>query len=59
MEHSDYSADDIASQCGFRDSAAFNKAFKFSFGITPTDYLNGMSWMFKKKDLEPLNKGQL
>ena len=50
MDHSDYSTDDIACQCGFRDTAAFNKAFKFSFGITPTDYLNGMSQMFKKKE---------
>lgn len=48
MEHSDYSIDDIAYQCGFRDMAAFNKAFKFSFGITPTDYLSGISGMFKK-----------
>lgn len=47
MEHSDYSADDIASLCGFRDTAALNKAFKFSFGITPTDYLSGISGMFK------------
>ena len=50
MDHSDYSTDAIASQCGFRDIAAFNKAFKFSFGITPTDYLNGMSQMSKKKE---------
>lgn len=50
MEHSDYSSDNIASQCGFRDNAAFNKAFKFAFGITPSDYLSGMSRMFKKKD---------
>ena len=48
MDHSDFSLDDIACQCGFRDTAAFNKAFKFSFGITPTDYLSGMSDMFKK-----------
>ena len=49
MEKSDRSIEDIACQCGFRDTAAFNKAFKFSFGITPTDYLNSMSRMFKKK----------
>ena len=48
MECPDYSMADITSQCGFRDIAAFNKAFKFSFGITPTDYLSGMSNMFKK-----------
>ena len=50
MEHSDFSTDDIACQCGFRDTAAFNKAFRFAFGITPTDYLNSMSRMFKKKE---------
>ena len=49
MEHPDYSMADIPGKCGFRDTAAFNKAFKFSFGITPTDYLSGMSRMFKKK----------
>ena len=47
MEHPDYSTDDIAGQCGFRDTAAFNKAFRFSFGITPTDYLSDMKRMFK------------
>lgn len=49
MEHSDYSMDDMVSMCGFKDAAAFNSAFKFSFGITPTDYMNSMSKMFKKK----------
>ena len=49
MEHSDFSTGDIACQCGFRDAAAFNKAFKFAFGITSTDYLSSMSKMFKKK----------
>ena len=48
MERPDCSMADIISQCGFRDTAAFNKAFKFSFGITPTDYLSGMSNRFKK-----------
>ena len=48
MEHPDCSMADITSQCGFRDTAAFNKAFRFSFGITPTDYLSCMSRMFKK-----------
>jgi len=47
MEHPAYTAADIAGQCGFRDTDAFNKAFKFSFGITPTDYLSGMNRMFK------------
>ena len=49
MEHSDYSMAYIASQCGFKNFAAFNSAFKFAFGITPTEYLNGVSQMFKKK----------
>ena len=49
MEHSDYSMDDLASKCGFNSSATFNSAFKFAFGITPTDYVHGMSTMFKKK----------
>ena len=51
MEHSDCSMDDMASKCGFKNSAAFNSAFKFAFGITPTDYVHGMSTMFKKKAL--------
>ena len=49
MENSNYSADDIAHMCGFKNSAAYNSVFKFAFGITPTDYLNSMSQMFKKK----------
>ncbi len=51
MEHSDYSMDEMASKCGFKNSAAFNSAFKFAFGITPTDYVHGMSTMFKKKSI--------
>lgn len=47
MEQSDSSTYDIACQCGFRDTTAFNKAFKFAFGITPTDYLSSMNRMFK------------
>ena len=47
MENSDASMHDIALKCGFADTAAFNKAFRFSFGITPNDYLGGMSKMFK------------
>ena len=50
MDHSDYSMEDIARKCGFRNTAAFISAFKFAFGITPTDYLSGMSRMFKKKE---------
>ena len=46
MEHSD---NDIASKCGFKNTATFNSAFKFSFGITPTEYVHSISQMFKKK----------
>ncbi len=49
MEHSDFSMEDMIVMCGFKDAAAFNKAFKFSFGITPTDYLNTIRQIFKKK----------
>ena len=47
MDHSDYSAEVIAGMCGFRNATAYNNAFKFAFGITPTDYLSCMSRMFK------------
>jgi len=50
MEHADYSMNDIARICGSRNTAAYNSAFKFPFGITPTDYLGSMSQMFKKND---------
>ena len=49
MEHSDSSMESIVSKCGFKDAAAFNSAFKFSFGITPIDYLNTISRMLKNK----------
>ena len=49
MEHSCFSMEDIVFVSGFKDAAAFNKAFKFSFGITPTDYLNTIRQMFKNK----------
>ena len=49
MEHSKFSMEDIVTMCGFKDAATFNNAFKFSFGITPTDYLNSISQMFKEK----------
>lgn len=52
MEHSDYSMDDIASKCGFTNIAAFNSAFKFSFGITPTEYVNSVSQLFKRNEPE-------
>ena len=49
LDQSDASMDDMASRCGFKGAAAFISAFKFAFGVTPTDYLNSMSQMFKKK----------
>ena len=49
MEHSDNSIENIVSKCGFKNPAAFNSAFKFSFGITPKDYLKSISQMFKKE----------
>ncbi len=49
MEKSDYPIEDIARMCGFRTTAAYNSSFKFAFGITPAEYLGGMSQMFKKK----------
>ena len=52
MEKSDCPADDIACMCGFRNTEAYNNAFKFAFGITPADYLSSMSRMFKKKENE-------
>ena len=52
MENSDYSTEDIARMCGFKNTAAYNSVFKFAFGITPTDYLSGISQMFKKKEKE-------
>jgi len=56
MEHSDYSIDDIASKCGFRNTAACNKVFRFAFGITPTEYLSSMNRMFKKKENEEVSE---
>ena len=49
IERSGSSMEDMVAMCGFKDAAAFNKAFKFSFGIMPTDYLNSIRQMFKKK----------
>ena len=51
MEQSDISMDDMPSRCGFSNSATFYNAFKFAFGITPTDYVYSMSKMFKKKGM--------
>lgn len=49
MEPISCSMDEIAHKCGFRDTAAFNNAFIFAFGITPSDYQSSVSNMFKKK----------
>lgn len=51
MEHPDHPMDDMPGKCGFNNSAAFNSAFKFAFGITPTEYVHSMSMMFKKKGI--------
>ena len=48
MEPSECSLDDIAIKCGFKNTSAFNTAFKFAFGVLPADYLNSVSQMFKK-----------
>jgi AraC-like DNA-binding protein len=47
MEHSDCPTDDILSKCGFKNAAAYNSAFKFSFGVTPAEFLASMRQMFK------------
>lgn len=49
MDHSSYSLEDLVSMCGFKDTAVFNTAFKFSFGITPTEYLSSIRGLLKKK----------
>ena len=49
MEYSNSSMENIVRMCGFKDAAAYNKAFKFSFGITPTEYLHTISQIFKNK----------
>ena len=49
MEQPGRAMDEMPAMCGFKNEAAFDKAFKFAFGITPADYLNSMARMFKKK----------
>ena len=51
MEHPNCSAEEIVRWCGFKNTAAYKSAFKFSFGIIPTEYVLSMNQMFKKKDL--------
>jgi len=48
MERSDYSTYDIIRKCGFKNAAAYASAFKFSFGITPSEFQHGVGQMFKK-----------
>ena len=52
MEHTDCSADEIVRWCGFKNTAAYKSAFKFSFGIIPTEYVRCMNQMFKKKEID-------
>ncbi len=49
MEHPDCTAGEIIAKCGFRDTASYTNAFKFSFGIMPTEFVYGVGQMFKKK----------
>ena len=49
MEHPDCSAEEIVRWCGFKNIAAYKSAFRFSFGIIPTEYVRCMNQMFKKK----------
>ena len=50
MEHADCSAEEIVRWCGFKNTAAYISAFKFSFGIIPTEYVRSINQMFKKKE---------
>ena len=50
MEHPDCSAEEIVHWCGFKNIAAYKSAFRFSFGIIPTEYVRCMNQMFKKKE---------
>ena len=49
MEHTDCSAEEIVRWCGFKNIAAYKSAFRFSFGIIPTEYVRCMNQMFKNK----------
>ena len=49
MEHPNCSAEEIVRWCGFKNVAAYKSAFRFSFGIIPTEYVHSMNQMFKKK----------
>lgn len=49
MDPTECSLDNIASRSGFKNTATFNSAFKFAFGVMPDEYLDSVSQMFKKK----------
>lgn len=56
MEHPDCSAEEIVRWCGFKNIAAYKSAFRFSFGIIPTEYVRCMNQMFKKKEKNDADK---
>ena len=39
----------IATRCGFNTKAEFISAFKFAFGISPKDYRDSITNLFKDK----------
>lgn len=47
IEHPHENIDAIAKACGFKGTDAFNRAFKFALGVTPSEYRNSMVKMFK------------
>ena len=47
MEHPNCSVEDIIGWCGFKDATTYKTAFKFSFGIIPTEYVQSMKQMLK------------
>ena len=49
MEHAECSAEEIVRWCGFRDTVAYIRAFKFAFGILPTEYVRCKNQMFKEE----------
>ena len=49
IDHSEKSMDEMAGMCGFKEYTDFTNAFKFAFGVTPTEYVHSMNMMFKKR----------
>ena len=47
IEHPHEDIDPIATECGFIGADAFNSAFKFALGVTPSEYRNSMLKLFK------------